>query len=63
VSATFVRPVVLSIGVQETIENFKGGIARVEGCNSNPRGYHSWGLLCHESCHYGREEWLGVDAS
>ena len=27
-SATLVCPVVLSIGVQETIENFKGGIAR-----------------------------------
>ena len=31
-SATFVCSVVLSIGVQETIGNLKGGIARVEGC-------------------------------
>ena len=48
-SATFVCPVVLSIGVQETIGNLKGGIARVEGCDSNPHGYRSWCLRCHGS--------------
>ena len=60
-SATFVCPVVLSTGVQETIEGVT--IARVEGCNSNPRDYRSRGLRCHGSCRYGREKWLGVDAS
>ena len=56
-------PLFSAYGYRKRSKILKGGIARVEGCNSNPRGYRSWRLRCYGSCHYGIEGRLRVDAS